>query len=60
MSIVFEKYGNRIDRIKEKEYEIEICVNDGNYTNEKIIDLFSSDLELIQVSDWKNKLTELI
>jgi hypothetical protein len=40
MSIVFEKYG---DRIKEKENEIEICVNDGNYTNEKIIDFFSSD-----------------
>jgi hypothetical protein len=33
MSIVFEKYGVELDRIKEKEYEIEICVNDGNYTN---------------------------
>jgi hypothetical protein len=55
--IVFEKYG---DSIKEKENEIEICINHGNYTNEMIINELSSDSELIQVLDWKNKLTELI
>jgi hypothetical protein len=55
--IVFEKYG---DSIKEKENEIEICINHGNYTNEMIINELSSDSELIQVLDWKYKLTELI
>ena len=40
LSLVFEKYG---DKILEKEKEIEICINDGNYTDDEIIDIYSSD-----------------
>lgn len=39
-SLVFEKYG---DKIIEKEKEIEIYIIDGNYTDDKITDIFSSD-----------------
>jgi len=45
--IVFEKYGIAIDLIKEKENDIEICINDGNLTNEEIIDEISNDLEIV-------------
>lgn len=46
-NLVFEKYGNKIDIIKEKESEIEICIIDGNLTNEEIISEYTEDLEII-------------